>query len=337
MEKNKAIKDKILKLMTDSPSWMILSHENPDGDTLGCAVALTRLGMRLRKHVMLVCPDPCPEKYSFLTLGLEFYSMKQLPEDFPGRDGVIICLDACTAGRTYQELLEHRFSCPLVNIDHHADNELYGDINWIDPTASATGEMVTRLMASSPWGIRTDEAEALYAAVISDNGGFSFASTTLESHKCAITLLKAGASPDKITQKLNSNLSAKILKLWGRALIRTSVFSGGECAIFWLTKDDFAETETTRENTENLANLLLRIKGVRMAALCSEFADMNGTRVRVSLRACSPFNVREIANVFGGGGHDLASGCIIQAPISEAILLLREEMYGHVSRFFADQ
>jgi len=337
MEKNKATQDEILKLITDSRSWLILSHENPDGDTLGCAVAMTRLGMRLRKSVMLVCPDPCPEKYDFLIDGLEFNSMKHLPENFPGEDGVIICLDACTAGRAYPELLERRFPCPLINIDHHADNELYGDINWIDPTASAAGEMVTRLMASSPWGIRANEAEALYVAVVSDNGGFSFASTTLESHKCAITLLKAGASPDRIAQKLNSSLSVPILKLWGRALMRASVFSGGECAIFWLTKDDFTETGTTRETTENLVNLLLRIKGVRMAALCSEIADIKGTYVRVSLRACSPFNVREVANVFGGGGHDLASGCTIQAPLSEVLLLLREEMYSHVSRFFADQ
>ena len=337
MGKNNTTLEEILKLIADSQSWLILSHENPDGDTLGCAVALTRLGMRLSKRVMLICPDPCPEKYSFLIDGIEFNIMKQLPEDFPGEDGVIICLDASVADRTYPELLNRKFFCPVINIDHHADNELFGDINWIDPTASATGEIVTLLMESSPWGIKTDEAEALYVAVISDNGGFSFASTTLESHQCAMTLLKAGVSPNKITEQLNSNLSADILNLWARALKRITVFSEGQCAVFWLAIDDFAETGTTREATENLVNLLLRIKGVRMAALCSETADMEGSRVRVSLRACSPFDVRKVAKVFGGGGHNLASGCIIHAPLSDALIFLQEEMNRLVSGISADR
>ena len=337
MEKNKSTPEEILKLIADSPSWLILSHEKPDGDTLGCSVALTRLGMRLLKRVMLVCQDPCPEKYSFLTDGLEFNVMKQLPEDFPGKDGLIICVDASTTNRTYSELHGRGFPCPVINIDHHADNGLYGDLNWIDPTASATGEMVTSMMASSPWGIRTDEAEALYVAVISDNGGFSFASTTLESHQCAMTLLKAGVSPNKIAEQVNSNLSEGILNLWGRALTRITVFSGGDCAIFWLSKDDFAETGTTRDATENLVNMLLLIKGVKMVALCSEMTDTEGTYVRVSLRACSSFNAREVAHAFGGGGHDLASGCTIRFPLSEALLLLREEMSRYVSRISADR
>ena len=337
MERHNTTTDEILKLMADSRSWLMLSHKNPDGDSLGCAVALTRLGKRLRKSVMFVCPDPYPEKFSFLIDGLEFNAMKQLPEDFPGKGGIIICLDSSNADRIFHELLERRFNCRIINIDHHADNELYGDLNWVDPTASATGEMVTSLMASSPWGIRADEAEALYAAIISDNGGFSFASTTLESHRCAITLLKAGASPDKITWKLNSDLSVSIINLWARALMRTSVFSGGECAVFWLTKDDFIETGARQDATENLVNLLLRIKGVRLAALCTEIANMEETKIRVSLRAHSPFNAREVAKVFGGGGHDLASGCTMQVPLTEAVKLLRNEMYNHVAGFFANQ
>ena len=337
MGKNKATLEEILKLIADSPSWLIISHEKPDGDTLGCAVALTRLGLRLSKRVMLICPDPCPSKYSFLIDGLEFNVMKHLPEDFPGGDGVIICVDACTAGRSYPDLPERRFLCPVINIDHHPDNELYGDVNWIDSTASATGEMVTSLMASSPWGIKTDESEALYAAVVSDNGGFSFASTTLKSHQCAMTLLKAGVSPSKIADKLNSNLSDRILNLWGRALVRTTVFSEGACAIYWLTKDDFTETCATKDATENLVNFLLRIKGVGIAALCSEITGAEGISVRVSLRACSPFSAREVAKVFGGGGHDLASGCTIHAPLAEAVSLVREEMNSHVSRISADR
>ena len=335
MGNNNAVQDEILKIITNSPAWLIISHEKPDGDTVGCAVALTRLGMRLSKNVMLICPDPCPVKYDFITGGLEFNVRKHLPEDFPGPGGVIICVDASTTARSYPELLD-RASCPVINIDHHEDNESYGDVNWIDLTASATGEMIASLIASSSWDMTTDEAEALYVALITDNGGFSYASTTFNSHLRAMTLLEAGVSPDKIAEKLNSNLTEGVLQLWGRALVRATVFSEGDCAVYWLSRDDFAETGAAQDATENLVNLLLRIKGVKMAALCSELPDREGY-VRVSLRARSPFNAREVAKIFGGGGHDLASGCVIQAPLTEAVSMLRREMNSHVSGISADR
>ena len=336
MVSDKALAGEILTLLDRSLSWLLISHEKPDGDTLGCAAALTRLGMRLSKRVMAICKDPCFEKYSFLMDGLDFKVTKRMPEDFPGRDGVIVCVDTCPVDRSYPELRERAFSCPVVNIDHHADNELYGDVNWIDPTASATGEMVTSLMAFSQWGIRADEAEALYVAVISDNGGFSFPSTTLDSHQCAITLLKAGASPNLIAEKLHSTLTVNTLNLWGRAFSRAEVFSGGDCAIYWLEKNDFTETKSKQDATENLVNFLLRIKRVKMAALCSEQPGREGEHVRVSLRSRPPFIAREVAVIFGGGGHDMASGCTINAPLSEAVATLREEMARHVSGISAN-
>jgi phosphoesterase RecJ-like protein len=234
-------------------------------------------------------------------------------------------------------LKTHDFACPVLNIDHHADNELYGDLNWIEPTASATGEMVTELMAASPWGINADEAEALYVAIVSDNGGFSFESTTLKSHNCAMTLLKAGVSPNRIASELDSNLSPEVLHLWGRAMTRTTLFANGACAIYWLTKDDFEATGTSRESTENLVNFLMRIRGVKMSALCSEQSNSNGTGVRASIRAKSPFNAREVAKAFGGGGHDAASGCIINASMPDAVSALKKEMERHVSGIPADR
>jgi phosphoesterase RecJ-like protein len=196
--------------------------------------------------------------------------------------------------------------------------------------------MVTSLMEVSPWGIKPDEAEALYVAVVSDNGGFSFESTTLKSHNCAMVLLEAGVSPKKIADELNSIFSANILNLWGRAMMRAAVFAGGRGAIYWLTAKDFDETGTTREATENLVNFLLRIKGVKMAALCSELQNMDEPQVRVSLRASSPFNAREVANVFGGGGHNLASGCTVRASIDDAVSMLKDEMTRHVAGISAD-
>jgi phosphoesterase RecJ-like protein len=324
--------------MNTSVSWLVLSHENPDGDTLGCGVALTRLGTRLSKKAIHACPDPCPARYSFLFDGFDLRVPENLPEDFPGPEGVVICVDTSTSARTFPQVSSRNFMCPLVNIDHHADNERFGDVVWIEPMASATGEMVTELISESGWGLRKDEAEALYTALISDNGGFSFESTTLKSHAVAMTLIEAGVSPNKIAEELNSNLSEGILNLWGRAMVRATVFADGRCAIFWLTTEDFSQTETTHDATENLVNFLLRIKGVKMAALCSEMPGSEGEkRVKASLRALAPFNAREVAVVFGGGGHNLASGCVFSTGISEVVSLLMKEMTHNVSGFHIDK
>ena len=299
---------------------------------------MTRVALRLSKKVIHACPDSCPARYAFLFDGFDLTVPEDLPEDFPGPGGVVICVDTSTRARTFPQVGSRGFMCPLINIDHHVDNERFGDVVWIEPAASATGEMVTELISESGWGLRKDEAEALYAALVSDNGGFSFESTTLKSHAVAMTLIEAGVSPNKISEELNANLSEGILNLWGRAMMRTTIFADGKCAVFWLNTEDFSQTETTRDATENLVNFLLRIKRVKMAALCSELSNSgDGKRVKASLRARPPLNAREVAAVFGGGGHNLASGCILSVGISEAVSLLRKEMAHHVSGFHTDK
>jgi phosphoesterase RecJ-like protein len=116
-------------------------------------------------------------------------------------------------------------------------------------------------------------------------------------------------------------------------MTRTDIFADGFCAIYWLTSDDFAETDTSKDATENLVNFLLRIKNVKMAALCCESTEPDGKRkrVRASIRARAPYNAREVAAVFGGGGHDLAAGCVIDASVSDAVRALRVEMSRYVS------
>ncbi|MDR1965152.1 MAG: bifunctional oligoribonuclease/PAP phosphatase NrnA [Synergistaceae bacterium] len=331
------VKD-IIELLETRASWLVLAHEKPDGDTIGCGAAIARLGLRTSKRVMFACPDPCPPRYAFLLSDLEMSVIDSIPSNFPGSGGVIVCTDTSTAGRSVPGISPGAMPCPVINIDHHCDNEMYGDVNWIDADASATGEMVTELMFGSPWGIRGDEATALYAALVSDNGGFSFASTTIKSHDCAMKLLASGASPQMIADELDSSLAVEDLRLWGAAMSRATTFADGECAIYWLTREDFARTGTSRQSTENLVNFLLRIRGVKAVALCSELAGPDGDGwVRASIRTRPPRSAREIAAVFGGGGHDLASGCTIKSSIEEAVSMLRAEMERHVSRPAADR
>jgi len=327
MRKDHALIDKILDILDLRDRWLILMHERPDGDTSGCATALAALGARLGKKVTLGGPDDYPPKYRFLLGAVPYVTLDQMPADFSGDGCVVVCVDTSNAERSVKGLVEARGHCVVINIDHHADNPQYGDINWIKPSASATGEIVTELMASSEWGITPFEANSLYAAIVTDNGNFSFSSASAKSHECAVELIKAGASPGRVTEELETNLSENTIRLWGRAFSKIERFSRGVCAIYWLSLADFKETGAKMDDTENLVNFLLRIKGVRLAALCREIDG----GVRVSLRARSPHSAHEIAVVFGGGGHDMAAGCTIHEPIAEALFLLRAEMDNHAT------
>ncbi|MDL2264361.1 bifunctional oligoribonuclease/PAP phosphatase NrnA [Synergistaceae bacterium OttesenSCG-928-I11] len=326
------MKHRIVELLSSAANWLVLSHEKPDGDTIGSAVGLANVGKRLSKRVILGCPDPYPEKYSFLYDGLELRVLDCIPPDFPLEDSLIVCLDTSKIERSVPGLEKELPRHTIVNIDHHIDNEMYGALNLLEADASSTGEIVAELLSSSPWGIEKREADALYVAMVTDNGRFSFASTSVKSHMCAIMLLKAGVSPSEITEKLNANLTSNTLRLWGRAFSKAEVFCGGLAAIMWLADSDFDATGTTREDTENLVNYLLRIKGVRLCTLGTEVEG--GTRF--SVRARAPYNARVIASHFGGGGHDLAAGCTIHEPIGSALAMMKREMEERIEAGISD-
>ena len=325
--RDRDIIDKILHVLSASDRWLVLMHEKPDGDTAGCATALSSLGVRIGKDVTLGCPEPYPSKYLFMLRDIPHKVLESVPPDFAGDGCVVISMDTSNPERAVKKMHEAKERCVVINIDHHADNAMYGDINWVEPSASATGEMVTDLMASSEWGISPEEATALYVAIITDNGNFSFPSSSSRSHECAVLLMEAGAAPGLINEELETNLSVHAIRLWGRAFERARVFAEGRCAIFWLARSDFDETGASKHDTENLINFLLRVRGVKLAGLCTE--TENG--VRVNLRARFPMNAQKIAARFGGGGHVLASGCTIRKPLDGAISSLTAEMERHVS------
>ena len=327
--KNQSIHIKEIQcLMDEAESWVVLAHRKPDGDTLGCLAAVVRLGHRLSKSIICGGGDPLPNRYKFMLDDIDYRALPEKPSIPAG--SIIICLDTSNEERSVSWINEAKSEHTVINIDHHRDNSGYGAINFVDYDASATGEIITELIASSKWGVSKREAEALYIAIVSDNGYFSFPSVTTKSHECAKVLIEAGVSPSDMAEAIDSSLAVNDLWLWGRAMARAQVFADGRAALFWLDADDFAETETDTSRTEGLVNKLLSIRGVRIVALLSEVSD--GTRV--SLRARIPLNVRMIASSFGGGGHDLAAACTIHASVPAAIETIKSEIERHVeSRF----
>lgn len=310
----------VIKKLDDAPSWLIICHENPDGDTIGCGLALYSLGARLGKKVRIVGRDPIPELYYFLKGSKDFEAVSELTtRDTDG--SLIVCVDTSTSARSAPGLEDAIKLSDSVNIDHHGDNAAYCAVNLVDATASATAEILAGLFERAGWGVTKEEAICLYTALSTDNGSFRFSSTTQRSHICAAKLLAAGVDPSFIDSCVNENMTSDVLKLWGTAFSRTEVFAEGKCAIFWLEHEDFENAGANSSSVDGLVNMLLRIAGVKIAIFMTE---INGNN-KASIRTKKPYSARKLASLFGGGGHLQAAGAKLPGSFSDALSRMRLE------------
>lgn len=315
-----AVLREITEKFDSSKKWVILCHENPDGDTMGCGLALYSLGKRLDKDVRVMGRDPIPERYWFLPYYRDFECCTEiLEEDI--RNALLICVDTSTAARSMPGLKEVLSIADSINIDHHGDNHLYCKLNLVDPEASASAELITELLIEGGWGIEEREAICLYTGLSTDNGNFRFGTTTARSHLCAAKLLEAGVKPAVIDEYVNENMTPSILKLWGLAFTRTEMFSNGRGALFWLKREDFEEAGADSSAVDGLVNKLLKIAGVKVALFMTEANGEN----KVSIRTKTPYVARDIASVFGGGGHLQAAGAKIKGAFQDVINAVKAE------------
>ncbi|MDO4952511.1 MAG: bifunctional oligoribonuclease/PAP phosphatase NrnA [Synergistaceae bacterium] len=310
--------ENIVRKLKEYDSWTILCHEKPDGDTLGCALALFSLGKRMKKKVVSGGRDAVPDKYLFLPYSGEY---RQLSANDVLPESLLIVVDTSTKNRSIEGLETILPLHDSVAMDHHVDNEKFCKINLVCPEASASAEIVAELMHDN-FDISVDEAVCLYTALATDNGSFRFSSVTQRSHEIARILMQAGAKPNEIDSCLNESMTHEALKLWGRAMEGSELFADGTAAMLHLSASDFEELHSAPSVTENLVNQLLRIKGVKIALFVSEF---DGT-LKLSVRTKQPYAARDIAAFYGGGGHDQAAGAKLCGSIDKVIAELKKQV-----------
>jgi phosphoesterase RecJ-like protein len=234
----------------------------------------------------------------------------------------VILLECDGLERTRLEGLENRF---LINLDHHTSGRAFAHVNWIDSNACAVAEMVYQLAGAAGVEITPDMATCLYTAVLSDTGSFCYEGTDAHTFELARNLVRHGADPVLIAQEVYfSNPAAKILLL-GAAL--ANLQHDGSLGWLWVTQNDMERTHAAEEDCEGIVNYAIGIRGIEVAVFLRELHD---DRVRLSLRSKGRVNVASIAERFGGGGHENASGCTLDGPLpaaTERILqYLRAEM-----------
>jgi len=291
-------------------STFVGTHVRPDGDALGCllavALALESRGCRVAR----LCADPVPQNYQFLP-GAD--RVTSAPPDWTPRVGFLVDCD----GLARVGSLEGVFSAlpQLVDIDHHATDQAFGEVRLVDPTAAATGELVFDLLAKAGIRVDSDMATCLYAAILTDTGRFGYSNTTVRSLTIGSRLVKAGADPHHVTRKIYEERSIAATHLLGVALSRLSADCDDEVVSSTLTPADFAQAGAVASDTEGIIDHLRAIGGTRVALL---FVEMEDGQVRVSLRSDGTLDVGRIALSLGGGGHMAAAGCTITGTASSA-------------------
>ncbi len=304
--------------------FLVVTHENPDGDALGSLLAMKLALDSLGKdnEMYLYGDAPLPREYAFMQLdGLR----RDLPADVAER--VLVALDCANEERMGPDpaLLEQ---APLtIDIDHHHDNPRFGRLNLVVPDASSTGEVLRDVFAELDVELTPEIAEALYIALVTDTGRFQYTNTTPKTLRLAAELVEAGVDVHRIFQALYASIDFIKFKLIGKAAERAQVFEGGRLVISYLTRSDFTELGAAEAYAEGVIDSLRAIDGSEMVALIREPPRSDDAPARkVSLRASvDEIDVSAIARKSGGGGHRQAAGFSSDASIEEIASFIHRE------------
>jgi phosphoesterase RecJ-like protein len=287
--------------------FLLTSHARPDGDAVGSALACFQILRSMGKQAQVVMSDPVPAIYRQLPYSDSVVQASQVSNGFEAA----IILECDSIQRTRLHGLDSRF---LINIDHHSSARPFAHVNWIDPHACATAEMVYRLARQAGVRISPEIATCLYTAVLTDTGSFSFVGTSENTFALARELVLCGADPAHIAQNVYFSHPTSKMRLLGSAL--SNLHREANVSWMWVTREQMERAGAQDEDCEGLVNYALAIEGVEVAIFFRELADH---RYRVSLRSKGAVNVAALAESFGGGGHHCASGCAIDGPLSVAV------------------
>ena len=299
--------NEVLQQIEQRETFVLTSHARADGDAVGSTLACGEILRRMGKQAEIVLRDGVPRVYQ----QLPFAASVIQSEHVNGNYDAAILLECDSIQRTRLEGLEGRF---LINIDHHKSGRAFADVNWIDPKAVATAELVYRLAREAGVKISPEIATCLYTAVLTDTGAFMFEGTNEHTFELARELVLAGADPALCARHVYFGHSTAKMRLLGSAL--SVLQREGPLAWIWVTQEQMERVGAKEEDCEGLVNYALSIGDVEVAVF---FRELAGGRFRVSMRSKGRPDVARIAEEFGGGGHACASGCSVEGPLHAAV------------------
>ncbi|MFA4986621.1 MAG: bifunctional oligoribonuclease/PAP phosphatase NrnA [Candidatus Brocadiia bacterium] len=301
---------KIDGLLRGAAEILVTTHVRMDGDAVGSVIALSEVLSAMGKRIAAFNPSPVPEVYRFLDPSFSF--LTAIPQDRVF--DLLVVLDAASLERL-DGLDKIAASAQTINIDHHISNTLFGIANWVDPRSPCTGEMLLSFFEDFGYSVSQRAAEALYVALLTDTGRFSFGNTQERAFKAAARLAGLGASPGLLAQQVyfsNSPAKMNLLKL---AYSRLEIHADGKIASVSLRQREMEELGLTVYETSEIVDIPRACGSAELAVM---FLETDGERTRVSLRSKGGLDCNVLAAVFGGGGHRAAAGAVLEMPMDRA-------------------
>jgi len=299
------MKPRIIQRVLDgiraSQTLCVVGHVRPDGDCIGSQLGLALALQNQDKKVVCWNQDPLPAKLAFL----DTHKIYQPPR--AGRKFDCVIATDCASFERLGQAGEHIKNRKLfINIDHHASNTRYADLNWVSAKQPSTGELIFRLLESANWAVTPPIADCLFAAVSTDTGSFQYPTTRPATFNVASKLVERGADLAKVCHEVYQSYPLSRVRLLKHVYNHFHLTHEDRTAYFWLKPADYARTGARPDDSEGLIDHLRAIQPVVVACL---FEEIDPGLIRISLRSKSErVDVNLIATKFGGGGHSAAAG-----------------------------
>ena len=304
--------DQLRDLCARHAEILILGHKDADGDTLGCSLAFAEALAARGKRAHVVIPHPLPAKYAWMP------GFDRIVESPPAGADVhlVLFFDAGNmerSGSAVDHIADH---ATIVNVDHHPSNTRFGDVNIIDPEASAVGQMVLDMLEHFGWGVTPTMATNLYTALMTDTGGFRHENTTPRALRDAARLAALGADPAAIASMVYKTRPLTTLRLSGLSIASMQVEMGGRLAWAKVTRRMLREARAVMAESEDIIDTLNSLGGLEVAII---FKEVGARLTKISVRSRGAVDAAELCARFGGGGHLRAAGAEVPLRLDEAI------------------
>jgi bifunctional oligoribonuclease and PAP phosphatase NrnA len=314
----------IIEKLKNEQSFYLISHMLPDGDSIGSLLAMGEGLASLGKMIKMFTPGSIPRKYKFL-YGADSVSHEVLIDD---PEVTVVVLDSSDLDRLglFKETITK--SSQIINIDHHVTNQRFGNLNLVDATAAATGEIVHQILVDLQVQLTESIAESLYVAISADTGSFKFDNTTPNTHRVAASLLECGLSPGTLSQIMFDERPLSFYVLLKEALSSLEMYEDRSVAVMTLSKDIRERSGASTDDLDGIVNYARNIEGIELGIL---FYVEGNDEVKVGFRSRS-LDVSALAGKLNGGGHVRAAGCrmigdyitVKEKVMGEALKMLRE-------------
>lgn len=312
---------KLNDIIKSSKNILIISHVNPDGDTLGsmCGVYSAILE-NYKKKCDMMAVSKVPEVYSYMP---NLSKVRNIEEFDKSREyDLVINVDVAAIDRICDGKTLFDKAKFTVNIDHHKTNIAYGNLNFINPEASSTGEVLFGCFEKMGWKINLDTAVCLYTALLTDTGSFRFDNTKPSTFETAGKLVEIGVNPSDIYKKVYESDSKTLVMFQAHCVSKAKFLDDDKIAYTTVYKKDMELFSAGDDCMEGLTEKLRSIVTTRVAFVAKEMKS-GGTKISMRSKFA---DVAQICEVFNGGGHRYAAGCTIKAPVEEAVKKVLSEI-----------